>query len=79
MLHYQMCAAAIASKCCISSSRNCTSPVCPANLPPHLLPHAEVIRLALQFYAFVIEEEEKGGGVSIKTIEDGEVIYRSIF
>lgn len=41
--------------------------------------HAEVIRRALQLYEFVIEEEEKGGGVSIKTVEDGEIIYRSVF
>jgi len=27
----------------------------------------------------VIEEEEKGGGVSVKTEKDGEIIYRSIF
>jgi len=27
----------------------------------------------------VIEEEEKGGGVTVKTIEDGETTYRSIF
>ncbi len=43
------------------------------------LSHAEVIRRALQLYEFVIEEEEKGGGLSIKTVEGGEVVYRSIF
>jgi hypothetical protein len=38
-----------------------------------------IIRRALQLYEFVIEEEEKGGGVTVKTIEDGETTYRSIF